>query len=95
MDVLKLYYNMEEDWKGKLYCGITLNWNYDKGYVDISMPNHVPKKLTEYGYKPCKFQQYCPYEPNLIRYGKNSDIIVHEEESPPINDKEKKSSSKY
>ena len=70
MDVLKLYYNMEENWKGQLYCGITLNWNYNKGYVDISMPNNVAKKLTEYGYKPCKRQQYCPYEPNSIRYGK-------------------------
>ena len=82
---------MEEDWKGQLYCGINLNWNYDKGYVDISIPNYVTKKLTEYGYKPCKRQQYCPYEPNPIRYGKNSDNIIHEEESPPLNDKNKKS----
>ena len=49
MDVLKLYYKMGEDWKGQLYCGITLNWNYNKGYVDISMTNYVAKKLTEYG----------------------------------------------
>ena len=54
------------------------------------MPNYVAKKLTEYGYKPYKCQQYCPYEPNPIRYGKNSDNIVHEEESPPLNDKDKK-----
>ena len=58
MDVLKLYYKMEEDWKGHLYIGITLNWNYNKGYVDIYMPNYVAKKLTEYGHKPCKCQQY-------------------------------------
>ena len=24
------------DWTGGLYCGISLKWNYDKGYVDIS-----------------------------------------------------------
>ena len=70
MDVLKLYYKMEEDWKGQLYCGITLDWNYDEGYVDIFMPNYVAKKLTEYGYKPSKRQPYCPYEPNQIRHGK-------------------------
>ena len=57
MDVLKLYYKMEEDWKGELYRGITLDWNDDEGYVDISMPNSVAKKLTEYGYKPSKRQQ--------------------------------------
>ena len=95
MDLLKLYYKMEEYWKGQLYCGSTLNWNYDKGCVDISMPNYVAKKLTEYGYKPCKRQQHCSYEPNPIRYGKNSDNIIHKEESPPLNDKDKNSSSKY
>ena len=86
---------MEEDWNGQIYCGITLNWNYNKGYVDIYMPNYVAKKLTKYGYKPCKRQHYCPYEPNPIRYGGKSDNIIHEEESPPLNDKDKNSSSKY
>ena len=95
MDVLKLYYKMEEDWKGQLYCGITLNRNYDKGYVDISMPNYVAKKLTKYGYKPCKRQQHCPYERNQIRYGKNSDNIIHEEEPHLSMTRIKNSSSKY
>ena len=39
INVLKLYCKMEWDWKGELYCGITLNWKYDERYVDISMPN--------------------------------------------------------
>eukprot|EP00978_Attheya_sp_CCMP212_P035634 scaffold156249_cov52-Attheya_sp.AAC.3 len=26
------------DWTGELYCGITLDWNYEEGWVDISMP---------------------------------------------------------
>ena len=95
MDVLKFYYKMEEDWKGELYFGITLNWNYYEGYVDISMPNYVAKKLTKYGYKPSKRQQYCPYEPNPIRYGKNSDNIIHEEESHLSMTRIKNSSSKY
>ena len=47
MDVLKLYHKMEEDWKGELYCGTTLNWNYNEGYVDISMSNYVAKTLTD------------------------------------------------
>ena len=28
--VLKEIYDIEIDWKGKLYCGITLEWHYDK-----------------------------------------------------------------
>ena len=89
MDVLKIYYNMEEDCKEYLYCGINMNRNYDEGYVDISMPNYVARKLTEYGYKRSKRQQYCPYALNPIRYGKNSDNIVHGKECPPLNDNDK------
>ena len=39
MKVLSEFYEMEEDWLGKLYCGITLDWNYKEGYVNTSMPN--------------------------------------------------------
>ena len=34
------------DWTGGLYCGITLKWNYDKGYVDISMPGYIKRLLA-------------------------------------------------
>ena len=43
LPVLGKHYNMEEDWKGELYCGIHLKWNYRKGNVDISVPNNVKK----------------------------------------------------
>ena len=78
MSVLGKHYNMEENLKDKLYCGIHLKWNYREGYVGISMPNYARKKLTKYEYKPANHLQYCPYEPNPIIYGKNLDSIVHE-----------------
>ena len=43
LGVLKEFYEMEEDWTGGLYCGITLEWNYKEQYVCIKMPNYVPK----------------------------------------------------
>ena len=63
MSVLKQHYKMEEDWKGELYCGITIKWNYKKKYVDIPMPNYVHKKLVEYEHKKPKRTQYFPYAP--------------------------------
>jgi hypothetical protein len=48
------------------------------------------KKLVEYYYKPSKRLQYFPYQPNPIKYGKNSDEIVHEVESPPLDANGKK-----
>merc|ERR1712051_831310 len=90
MSVLKQWYKMEEDWEGKLYCGILLNWHYDKGYVDISMPNYVHKTLIKYDHKTPKRHQSCSYEPEPIKYGRDSQKITHEEESPTFPEKEKK-----
>ena len=36
-DTLREHYPITEDWKAEKYCGIDLQWNYEKRYVDISM----------------------------------------------------------
>jgi len=48
MDYLK---QISEDRDGTLYCGITLKWNYQKRYLDISMPEYVHKQLLKYLHK--------------------------------------------
>ena len=45
LNALKQNYEISEDWAGELYWGISLKWNYDKRYVDTSMPQYV-KKIT-------------------------------------------------
>ena len=52
--ILKEFYNLEEDWKGSLYYGITLDWHYNKGYLDISIPTYVHKQVTTYKHAPSK-----------------------------------------
>ena len=39
--ILDKDYKMTIDWSGKTYCGLTLDWNYAKGYVDLSLPGYV------------------------------------------------------
>ena len=36
-------YNIVKDYKGELYCGIILKWNYKKRWVDTSMAQYVMK----------------------------------------------------
>jgi hypothetical protein len=38
---LKQHYKIEEDWEGTCYLGITLNWDYKKREVYLSMPGYV------------------------------------------------------
>ena len=48
-------YKLTIDWTGSDYCGLKINRNYSKGWVDISMPNYVQKTLTKLNHpKPIK-----------------------------------------
>ena len=46
---LNKYYEISKYWKGGLYCGIMLKWNYNKyinkQYLDISMTVYITKKF--------------------------------------------------
>jgi hypothetical protein len=62
--ILDRFYEIVEDWKGNLYCGISLTWNYDKRYVDIAMPAYVAKQLLRYEHPhPTKLQHWLPLQP--------------------------------
>ncbi|KAL7477253.1 hypothetical protein ACHAW6_003069 [Cyclotella cf. meneghiniana] len=45
LNTLNEHYTLNIDWDGKLYCEISLEWNYDKKTVDISMPSYIKKLL--------------------------------------------------
>ena len=90
LDILREHYTMDVDLEGKLYCGISLEWNYEDKYVDLSMRNYVQKQLDRYGWKKPKRPQHCPYEPAPVKYGAKSDEIIHEKELPLLDKEEKK-----
>jgi len=48
------------------------------------MSNYVRKQLVHYRRSTSNRKQYCPFEPKPIHYGKKSDEIVPEAESPPV-----------
>ena len=55
-------YTCKIDEKGNNFLGFTLDWNYDKGYVDVSMPNYVKEALVKLQYKPKQVPQYSPHK---------------------------------
>ena len=95
LGVLKKIYEMQEDWTGSLYCGITLDWKYEKQYVDIPMPNYVPKQLLAYGRPPPKRAQHTPFEPRPINYVTKSDTIIHEDPVKLLGDADKSIYNKF
>ena len=75
LNALKNHYTISTDMQGINYCGLTLEWNYEKKYVDISMPGYVQKNLERYQHpKPLK-AQYAPHQWSLPSYGKTSQHV--------------------
>jgi hypothetical protein len=66
-------YEIVEGWAGDFYCGIKLQWNYKKQWVDIAMPVYASKNLTHYNRPPTPYKpQHCPYTPNPTVYGNDN-----------------------
>jgi hypothetical protein len=66
---LKLHYEIEEDWEGTCYLGITLDWDYKKYKVHLSMPGYVERALARFGHKIPKLLQHQPHKHRIPTYG--------------------------
>ena len=60
-NALKTIYEISEDWDGKLYCGLNLEWDYYKREVLVSMSNYVTKALHKFQHPTPKRAQYAPH----------------------------------
>jgi hypothetical protein len=47
---LKQHYKVEEDWEGKQYLGITMDWDYKNKEVHLSMLDYVEHALARFGH---------------------------------------------
>eukprot|EP00804_Cyclotella_cryptica_P023161 CCRYP_000367-RA/>CCRYP_000367-RA protein AED:0.42 eAED:0.42 QI:0/0/0/1/0/0/2/0/214 len=84
INVLKEHYSVTVDKEGKLYCGITLDWDYNKRTLDISMPGYVKKQLIKYNHSMPKSPQHCPWSPQPIQYGSKTQVPIPPDDSPAL-----------
>ena len=42
------YYLVSTDWDGKNYLGLSINWDYEKGQINISTPDYITKDLAHF-----------------------------------------------
>ena len=72
---LRSNYKVTVDWNGQLYCGMHLDWDYDEGYVDVSMPGYVSRALTKYNHTPPTKPQHTPHQWVEPTYGSQAPHI--------------------
>ena len=87
--VLEQDYAVTVDWSGKRYIGITLDWDYNRGRVHLSMPNYVKKALKLFGHK-IRREQHTPYQCAPVIYGAKVQYAKQKPTSPPVDAKTKK-----
>jgi hypothetical protein len=68
---LKEHYEVTIDWKGELFVGIKLKWDYDKRTLDTHVPNYVPKALHKFQHPTPSRPQHAPAKAEPIKYGAN------------------------
>ena len=81
LDTLELFYTISVDMEGRNYCGLTIDWNYSKGYVDISMPGYILKVLHKLQHPTPSRPQYSPHQWNRPIYGKTRQFAPLPDES--------------
>ena len=88
LTALRSAYEITVDYKGDNFCGLTLEWNYKNGYVDISMPVYVQKALTKLKHIPSSTPQHAPHRWVPITYGKKIQNAQVDDTSPLLHTNE-------
>ena len=90
IDALNTKYKTTVDWEGSKYCGMELQWDYNKGHVDISMPNYIRDALTRFGHTPPRTLQHSPHAWKSPAYGQRIQQATIKSSSPTLNEKQTK-----
>ena len=68
LNALRTKYDISTEPSGTNYIGLTIVWQYNKRYVDISMPDYVRKALQKCLHNPPTRQQHAPYKWTELAY---------------------------
>jgi hypothetical protein len=80
---LEAHYKVAVDWKGSLFCGVTLTWDYINRHVTTNMPGYIGTALTKYQHPKPAVPQHAPYKATTIHYGATVQRM-EEDKSPPL-----------
>jgi hypothetical protein len=84
--LLRDYEAVTVDWCGSLFCGITLDWNYEDWHVTLSMPGYVQAVLEEFKHPlpaPIEHQPYLHASP---QYGVALQLTDPADDSPLLDE---------
>jgi hypothetical protein len=69
INVLKKHYKVKEDWEGRQYLGIIMDWDHKNHKVPLSMPKYVEHALARFGHPIPSKPQYQSHQHVIPTYG--------------------------
>jgi hypothetical protein len=85
---IKKKYDISSDWTGSAYCGLKIDWDYDNGTVDLSMPGYIKADLHKYQHTSPTCAEHAPHKWNLPVYGAQTQYVEDGEDSPDLSPKD-------
>ena len=89
INVLKKHYKVAEDWNGEKYSGITLDWDYVRREVHLSMPEYCADALVRFNHTLRKLN-HQPHKHTLPTYGTSIQYAKERDASPAVGKEETK-----
>ena len=86
----KRQYEITADWKGKKYIGITLDWDYERRRVHLSMPGYVKAALQQFGHPMPTKRQDSPYPYTPPKYGQKVQYATKADNTPLLGEADKR-----
>ena len=84
-EAIETKYVCKVDLSGRHFLGYTLDWNYEKGYVDMSMPDYIRHALEKLQYILKVFPQYSPHPFIDINWTKKGERpCARQEDTTPL-----------
>jgi len=90
INTLKEHYEVEEDWEGQRYLGITLDWDYKNREVHLSMPEYVGHALARFNHPIPDQPQHQPHQHAIPTYGATVQYEKPKDTSQRLSPSEKK-----
>ena len=81
---LKYLYVITKVWEGKQFLGLTLNWDYTKITVDVSMPKCVEAALHKLQHPILLIPQAATHRWNRPTYEANTQYVDPEDKSESL-----------
>ena len=75
------YEAVSEDWSGKLFCGMNLEWDYKYRTVDVHMKGYIKKVRKKYQHEMPARPENQPHKHSIPNYGAKVQLTESKDKS--------------